>query len=141
MRRLIPAFALLIGLSASASAQQECLEYGPTVTLSGKLSSRAFPGPPNYQSIERGDRAETAIILLLAAPTCTTNKTTDDIDVPETDIRELQLVLSKPSDRKLAKRLLGKPALVTGTLFHSHTGHHRTRVLLDVTELKLKQQQ
>ena len=137
MRLLLPAFALLIALSASASAQQ-CLEYGPTVSLSGKLQLRAFPGPPNYLSIERGDRPETTAIFRLATPICTTNKTPDDVDVPETDIRELQLVLSKPSDWKLAKRLLGKPVVISGTLFHSHTAHHRTRVLLDVSELKPK---
>lgn len=120
----------------SASAQT-CLEYGLTVSLTGKVQSRVFPGPPNYVSIKRGDLPETAFILTLTTPTCTTNKTADDIDVPETDIREVQLVITKPSDWKLIKRLLGKPVLITGTLFHSHTAHHRTAVLLDVAELKL----
>lgn len=143
MRLPLLAFALLIGLSTSASAQnsasaQTCLEYGPTVTLTGKVQSRVFPGPPNYESVKRGDRPETTLILSLATPTCTTNKTADDIDVPETDIREVQLVITKPSDWKLLKRLLGKPVVITGTLFHSHTAHHRTKVLLDLAELKLK---
>jgi hypothetical protein len=137
MRLPLLAFALLIGLSASASAQT-CLEYGPRVSLSGKVQSRVFPGPPNYNSIKRGDRPETAFILTLPTPTCTINKTADDIDVPETDIREVQLVITKPSDWKLIKRLLGKPVLITGTLFHSHTAHHRTKVLLDVAKLELK---
>src|SRR5438309_10145585 len=41
---------------------QRCLEYGPTVSLTGRLHSRIFPGPPNYQSIRRGDRKETALL-------------------------------------------------------------------------------
>jgi hypothetical protein len=138
MRLLLLAFALLIALSASASAQQ-CLEYGPIVSLSGMLRSQVFPGPPNYESIKRGDRAETAIILTLRRPICTTTKTPDDVYLPDTDIHNVQLVLTKPSDWKLVKRLLGKRVLVTGTLFHSHTGHHHTKVLVSVDELKLKQ--
>ena len=139
MRLAILAFALLIGLSASASAQQ-CLEYGPTVSLSGTMRSKVFPGPPNYESIKRGDRRETAIILSLATPTCATaGNPANIVDVAETDIRDVQLVITKPSDWKLVKRLLGKPVVLTGTLFHSHTGHHRTKVLLTVAELKPKQ--
>ena len=139
MRLAILAFALLIGLSASASAQQ-CLEYGPTVSLSGTMRSKVFPGPPNYESIKRGDRRETAFILSLATPTCTTaGNPANIVDVAETDIRDVQLVITKPSDWKLVKRLLGKPVVLTGTLFHSHTGHHRTKVLLTVAELKPKQ--
>ena len=138
MRLAIPAFALLIGLSASASAQQ-CLGYGPTVSLSGTMRSKVFPGPPNYESIKRGDRRETAIILSLATPTCTTaGNPANTVDVAETDIREVQLVITKQSDWKLVKRLLGKPVVLTGTLFHSHTGHHRTKVLLTVAEVKPK---
>jgi uncharacterized protein DUF4431 len=139
MRLLLLSVALLIGISTSVSAQQ-CLEYGPTVSVSGTLRSRVFPGPPNYESIKRGDRPETAIIVTLTSPTCTTSTsaTPDDLSTPETDIREMQLVLTKPSDWKLAKRLLGKPVVLTGILFHAHTGHHRTKVLLSVSELKLK---
>jgi hypothetical protein len=109
------------------------------VTLTGTLRSKVFPGPPNYESIKRGDRAETAIILSLATPICTAaGNPADIVDVAETDIRDVQLVITKPSDWKLAKRLVGKPVVLTGTLFHSHTGHHRTKVLLTVAELKPK---
>lgn len=139
MRHLVLGFLVVLGLCASASAQQ-CLEYGPTVTLTGTLRSKVFPGPPNYESIKRGDRAETAIILSLATPICTAaGNPAEFVDVAETDIRDLQLVITKPSDWKLVKRLVGnKPVVVTGTLFHSHTGHHRTKVLLTVAELKSK---
>ena len=136
--------ALLIGLSTSASAQnsasaQMCLEYGPTVTLTGKVYSKVFPGLPNYESIKRGDRRETAVILSLAAPTCTTGKSADNTDIPETDIREVQLVMTNLGTGNSSNASVGKPVVVTGTLFHAHTAHHRTKVLLDVAELKLKQ--
>ncbi len=132
---------VLLAAGVSIASGQNCLQYGPTVSLTGTLTSRVFAGPPNYESVKRGDRKETAIILTLASPTCTstTNNTSDSFDVPETDIRELQLVLTKPSHWKAVKRLVGKPVVITGTLFHAHTGHHRTKVLIQVTELSRKQ--
>ena len=150
MRLSFLTLALLIGLSTTALAQQtasaqqnagaqQCLEYGPTVSLSGTMRSKVFPGPPNYESIKRGDRRETAIILSLATPTCTNpGDPANIVDVAETDIRDVQLVITKPSDWKLVKRLLGKPVVLTGTLFHSHTGHHRTKLLLTVADIKPK---
>lgn len=140
MRLLFLTLLLLIGVSTSASAQ-ECLEYGPTVSLTGTLRSKVFPGPPNYESIKRGDRAETAMIVRLAAPICTTSKEKipDDLSIPETDIRDVQLVITTPAHWKIAKRFLGKPLVISGTLYHAHTGHHRTKVLMMVSELQPKQ--
>ena len=139
MRLLFLTLALLIGFSTSASAQ-ECLEYGPTVSLTGTLRSKVFPGPPEYVSIKRGDRAETAMIVKLAAPICTTSKQEkpDDLSIPETDVRDVQLVLTTPAHWKAAKSRLGKSIVVSGTLYHAHTGHHRTKVLMMVSELKPK---
>lgn len=126
---------LLVGFGMSARGQQ-CLEYGPTVSLTGTLRSKVFPGPPNYESIEGGDRKEVAIILKLAARTCTTGNDPQGIDVPETGLRDMQLVVTKGSHWKTVRRLMAKRAIVTGTLFHAHTGHHRTKVLVDVTNIR-----
>jgi len=126
---------LLVGFCASASGQK-CLEYGATVSLSGTLRSQVFPGPPNYESIKRGDRKETAIILTLMARVCTTDSDPQVVDVPETGIREMQLVVTKNLHWKTVRRLMGKRAVVTGTLFHVHTGHHRTKVLVDVDSIR-----
>ena len=131
---------LLLAAGFSTASGQNCFEYGPSVTLTGTVSSRVFAGPPNYESIKRGDRKETATILNLASPVCTstTSNTADSFDVAETDIREVQLVITKPEDWKTLKRLRGKPVVVTGTLFHAHTGHHRTKILITVDELNVK---
>ena len=128
---------LAVGFCSSASAQR-CLKYWPTVvTLQGTLRSHVFPGPPNYESIKRGDRKDRAIILMLAAPTCTTsNDPPQGLDDPETNIREMQLVVTKSAHWKIVERRLAKRVVVTGTLFHAHTGHHRTKVLLDVTNIR-----
>jgi hypothetical protein len=141
--KLFAQLSLLVFLLAagfSSASGQNCLEYGPSVSLTGTISSRVFAGPPNYESIRRGDRKETAIILTLASPVCTTaNDTANSFDVAETDVREVQLVITKPELWKALKRSGRKPVVVTGTLFHSHTGHHRTQILIFVAELHQKQ--
>jgi hypothetical protein len=137
MRRqlLIPTLLVIAGCCSYANAQR-CLEYGPSISLTGILRSQVFAGPPNYESIRRGDRKETAIILTLVASTCTTGNDPGGVDVPETGIREMQLVVMKSADWKTIRRRMGKRVTVTGTLFHSITGHHRTKVLIDVANIR-----
>ena len=135
-RLLVMALLTVAGFCSSVSAQK-CLKYGPTlVSLTGTLRSEMFPGSPNYESVKRGDRKETAIILTLAAPTCTMGNDPQGLEVPETGIREVQLVVIKDAHWKIIRRLMGKRARVTGTLFHAHTGRHRTKVLIDVSNIR-----
>src|SRR5437773_9064287 len=85
----LPVF-ILAGYCLPVSAQK-CLTYEPTVvSLTGTLRSQVFAGPPNYESIKRGDRKETAIILTLTAKTCTARNEGDDLDVSEIGIHEVQ---------------------------------------------------
>ena len=134
-RLLILTLGLLVGFCASASGQK-CFRYGPTVSLTGTLRSQVFAGPPNYESIRRGDRKETAIILTLVARACTTGNDFQGFEAPETGIREMQLLVTKEEHWKTIRRLMGKRASVTGTLFHAHTGHHRTKVLVNVANIQ-----
>ena len=70
----------------------QCLEFEPkTVNLSGILARETHPGPPNYESIRRGDKRETIWVLRLSKPICVTG--TDDINVREDNQREVQLAL------------------------------------------------
>jgi hypothetical protein len=119
---------------ASANAQG-CFDYsppGPAVSLIGTLRRQDFPGPPNYDSIRKGDK-ETAIILTLRNAICTNR---GQYDEAERNVREIQLVIRTEANWKAVRRLMGKRSLVTGTLFRWHTGHHRTRVLIDVAGIR-----
>jgi hypothetical protein len=144
MRQLVPMRAILLSATIMAvgsfcsSANAQCLKYGPAVvTVTGTLCAQVFAGPPNYRSIKRGDRKERAIILRLLTPTCTSrNDPPQGLDDPETNVREIQLVVTKSAHWKTVERRLGKRVMVTGTLFHAHTGHHRTKVLIDVTNIR-----
>ena len=96
---------------------QTCYQYGPTVSLKGKVRSQSFPGPPNYESIHKGDRKETITILGLAEKLCTTGTDQDAIDVGESGIREVQLVVTTNTLWASLLPLIGKNALVVGTFF------------------------
>src|SRR4030095_10689026 len=132
---LMTTFLLLVGFCASASGQK-CLEYGPDISLTGTLRSQVYPGPPNYESIKRGDRKEKAIILMLDARACTMGNDPPGFDVPETDIRQIQLVITNDEHWRIVRRLMGKPTHLTGSRFNAQTGHHRTRVLIHVANIR-----
>jgi hypothetical protein len=102
--------------------------------LTGKVIRKTFPGRPNYDSTAAGDESETVWVLHLAYPICLTEGE-GGINEAEKGINTLQLVLS--SDQyKVYKDKVGKFVTAKGTLFHSHTGHHHTKVLLTVSDLK-----
>ena len=135
--QLLTIAILIISGCYSRAIAQECLKYDTTVVLlTGTLRSRMFAGPPNYESIKRGDRKETALILVLATRICTSSRETKGGDVSESKVRDVQLVVMKPAHWKTIQRRMGKRVAVTGKLFHANTGHHRTKVLLDVASIR-----
>src|SRR6266550_1140421 len=68
---------------ARAGLTDSCYHYRPSpVSLTGRLIRRTLPGPPNYQSIARGDRPQVVDLLILETPICTIP---DYKDSPNTD--------------------------------------------------------
>jgi hypothetical protein len=129
--RIFALLAFLFIPLLHASGQEGCLSYEPsTVKLTGKISRKTFPGPPNYESIRRGDEAETYWILHLASPVCTTASTDNDA---ESGVRDIQLILAPKQYVLYRKFVIGRARVeVTGKLLHAITGHHHTQVLLEV---------
>jgi hypothetical protein len=115
--------------------QLNCLEYGPQVVeLSGTIHEQDFPRPPNYESIAAGDARETSWILHLDKVICVSGDPNDALNQAEKNIGEIQLVIASEQYKKY-KILLLKPVTVRGTIFHSHTVHHHTRILLNVEQI------
>ncbi len=134
--KLFISLVLLVGVvfSPNNNSQYDCLSYEPaTVTLNGKITRKTFAGPPNYESIKKGDAPETYWILQLAKPVCVNG------EEPEKNVSDIQLVLSEKQYAQY-EGLLGKRVFVTGTLFHAETGHHHTDVLLKVRGIKVARQ-
>lgn len=123
-------------LTGQNTPQSECLSYEPAVvTLSGTLVRKTFPGPPNYESVKKGEKPATSWFLDLAESVCVNaSKTEPDLDPKQSGIHEIQLVL-QPEQYPQHKGMVGRTVLATGTLLGEHTGHHHTPVLLTVRTL------
>ena len=130
-------FVILFSLSAGQGiwAQTTGLiyEYGKQISLDGMVASRIYPGPPNYESVRRGDEAEHIWLLKLSKPI----ELKDD-GVPTTNneaeknIREVQLVITSPKNERFLEKSIGHSVKLSGSLFHALTGHHHLKVLMDV---------
>lgn len=139
MRRLIFAIAFFWGLGFGATdSGARCLSYEPAqVTLVGTLTSRTFPGPPNYHSIARGDHPETVFILTLDEPICVSGDPLSRLNSKShSQVTEVQLVTRDVNP----KRFLHKKIRATGSFFGAHTGHHRTPIVLTVVKLRAAQE-
>jgi len=122
---------------APPSVADSCHHYRPTsVSLTGRLIQRTLPGPPNYQSIARGDRPQVVDLLILDAAICTIP---DYKDSPNTDAFQGQdtiQVRRAESTWREVRRLSGQRVVVTGTLSEWALGPDRTPVVIDPTEVR-----
>lgn len=142
----ITRFVCLIGLllfaATLAQAQRRQLHYSTEVaTLTGRLVYKTFYGPPNYGETPKSDSRETQPILILDSKVLVTAKGNNEgDDRPDELVREITLVAEPSNDvteRVLAgKRFSRKRVVVEGSLFHAETGHHHTKVLMEVYTVK-----
>lgn len=125
-------FALLsFAVALMSSAQAKCFKYEPeVVTVSGKLVRKTFAGPPNYESIKKGDAPETGFYLSVKQPICTIASDGSEVNESERDVSLVQLVL-EPKGYEQLRPLLGKSVTIKGSLFSAHTGHHHAPLLLN----------
>lgn len=102
------------------------------VELVGMLHKTVYPGPPEYMSVEMGDRPEEVVILALKDPIDVEVTKEDDFNESEKGVRELQIVF------RGTMPTMKEEISLKGTLYHAHTAHHRRRVLMTVKDWKLK---
>ena len=130
MPRLTILFIMLFPAGA-ALAQSNCASYEPAVTsLEGRLASAVAFGPPGYGETPKEDTREHYLVVMFGRPLCV-SRGEDEVDEAENAFARVQLVYS--GNTKGLKS--GARVRVTGKLFHAHTGHHHTAVLIDVSEL------
>ncbi|MBI4406257.1 MAG: DUF4431 domain-containing protein [Deltaproteobacteria bacterium] len=123
-------------ISGASSRSQPVFHYGPRVsTLSGVVDTRVYPGPLNYESIRRGDEAETIWLVKLSKPIMVADD--GKYNEQEIGVNEIQLVIYDPKLERRLERRIGKTAILTGTLFHAETGHHHLPVLLEIGSLRI----
>jgi len=115
-----------------------CLSYEPAaMSINGTLTRKTFAGPPNYESVRKGDRAETNWLIELHSPVCVfEDKTDPDLNPSQDRVSEIQLVLTR-EEYQMYKEMVGREVIAKGTLFGAHTGHHHTPVLLTTKSIEL----
>lgn len=124
--------AVAVAFLASA-AQAACLKYEPVkIRLTGTIASRVDFGPPGYGEDPQHDSREGHLYLTLDRQVCVVAAPNDLDNETEHDVKVVQMVYY---DRyPFRKAWFGKKVSVEGTLFHGHTGHHWTAVLIQATE-------
>jgi hypothetical protein len=115
---LTAVFLLGGGALSSGTVAAECLRYG-VVSLTGRLVQQTYPGPPDYESLTKGDEPLVIWILQLDRGVCVARPGSR---YPGTySEREIQLVLgadqyARADQYTPYRHLLGKNITVMGTL-------------------------
>jgi hypothetical protein len=118
MLKLTSAVLLLSATLWSASPAADCLYYGD-VKLTGRLVQQTYPGPPDFESVTKGDQPLVIWVLQLDYSVCIVRGESNySSTYPE---REIQLVLDSDPYARTAgyepyRRLLGQRIAVSGRL-------------------------
>jgi Domain of unknown function (DUF4431) len=135
MKHTLLLLALLMALAPATQAQR-WLSYEPeTVELAGKLVIQSKYGPPNYGEQPKTDQKVKVPVLVLKNPVSILPSQENFYNSqPVYRTTRIQLVFLESGTAY--KNLIGKNIVVTGSLFHAHTGHHYTDALLKVRSIK-----
>ena len=127
--------AVVLGLASPISYGAGCVVENDEIAVVGKLSRETFAGPPNYESVDRGDKAETYWILTVREPIALcTLAPADDKPHALGNLGRFQLVLSEEQSG-LTGALIARHAWVRGRVFMGRGAHHHMAALIEVVEL------
>ena len=136
---------LLAAFGCAGPAQgQRFLSYEPEVVeLDGQLVVQSKYGPPNFGEQPKTDQKVRVPVLLLSQRVVVTGdqedgRTYQPASKAQTASNVSQIQLAFATGETSHKKLIGKPVVVTGTLFRAHTGHHYTDVVLNVQSIERK---
>lgn len=127
---------LVVVAHPTATQAQRWLSYEPeTVELDGRLVIQARYGPPNYGEQPKTDQKVRIPVLVLKNPVNVLASQENGYN-SEAVYRTTQIQLAFIENDTPYKTLIGKNVVVTGSLFHAHTGHHYTDVVLKVRSIE-----
>jgi hypothetical protein len=138
MRLFVIFLILYFEMGSAFSKDALTLHFDPAVVeLMGVVEAQTFPGPPNYESIQKGDSVEKSWYLRLFRPVMiiADNPPTDLGWKTERGVRVLQMAIDYNRFPR-GKLVVGKKVRVKGKLFNRQTGHHHSRVLIDVSDIQ-----
>src|SRR5690606_28562169 len=130
MWRVLILFALVGAAQVWAAGSYSCLEYGP-IRLVGTLVRHTYAGPPDYESVTKGDEPQVVWVLQLDQRVC--------VDANARYPREptqIEVELALPEDRYAGYRhLLGRRIIASGELIHGGA-NYRKRLVLRAEQLQ-----
>lgn len=127
---------LVTVLHPASTHAQRWLSYEPhTVELDGRLVIQAKYGPPNYGEQPKTDEKVRIPVLVLQNPVNVLPSEENSYN-SQAVYRTTQIQLAFIESGITYKNLIGKNVVVTGSLFHAHTGHHYTDVVLKVSSIE-----
>lgn len=94
---------------------------GAEIEISGSVALETFAGPPNFESIEKGDRPETYWILTSQSDICV-----EGYSEPQTRFQLFSL--------KGPVKIEEEEITIRGITMEGHTGHHHTNILIEVND-------
>jgi Domain of unknown function (DUF4431) len=114
-----------------AGRANEQLQYEPVpIRLSGNVVIEKYFGVPGYGEDPKPDDIEMSPILILDRPVDVIGNPNDSLNSEMVEnVMRMYLVLQS---HEQIERLKGHHVVVEGTLFHAHTGHRHTDVLIEV---------
>jgi hypothetical protein len=121
MKYFFAAWALVSAFTAEAS----CLNYGP-MSLTGRVVRQTYAGPPDFESVTKGDRPIVIYLLQFDQTVCVVES-----QLTAHALREIQLEWRGGDPVSL----LGKKVTVTGELIRGEARHDQ-RVVMVATAIE-----
>lgn len=56
-------FVTCLSPFVALAGEEKCISYAPDAVVAGTLERHTFPGRPNYESIAKGDEAESGFYM------------------------------------------------------------------------------
>ena len=114
---------------AAENPNKSTYKYDEPVTIVGTFGIKEFETETGIQK---------PYVLKLSSPITVVANGGDEFNETETNQRTIQMAPSEEHINYLKSRnAYGKRIQVTGSFYHSHTGHHFTPVLISVSEVKV----
>jgi hypothetical protein len=130
MWRALPVIALLSLALPAAALEFSCLHYGP-IQIAGMIVRQTHAGPPDYESVTKGDEPRTVWVLQLDERVCVEANTR----YPREPIQlEIELALT-PQQYQQYRQLLGQKVRVTGELRHGGANYQK-RLVIAASEIQ-----
>ena len=124
MWRALLGIALSNVVLPAAALEFSCLRYGP-VGIAGTIVQHTYAGPPDYESVTKGDEPRTVWVLQLDERICVEGNRRYPREVIQL---EIELALT-PEQYRQYRDLLGQRVRVTGELKHGGANYQKRLVI------------